>query len=383
MNTPHTEALIKAVLLFLFAAMIFGCATTAEHSGEQPLPVEPWQTRAEQAQASGDLRQALLSWEVLAALLPTDTAAAQQVERLRLACVRQAEDSFQQGLALLGMDDAQGAQKAFLAALYLDPSHPSALPYLRAQMGGKDFTLHTLQEGESLSLVAKQYYDDVYRFDLVAYYNDLDPNEPVHPGMVLTLPSMKGVEMRRVKPDPALAQGTLKKAPEYPESAAEEMTLVSLDTREVEEMVVEMSLIRRMLDQARKALHSQQYPLAAAQAEKILDIDQTNSEARYLVNAANYQLGRQHIDSRRFDQALRFLDKVATDYQDTSALRTTCQHTLAETHYRTGVKWFAEEKLELAVTEFQTTLQLNPDHPKARQDLEEIQGLIRKLKRFE
>lgn len=383
MNTPRTEAPVKAAFLFLLAAMLWGCATSGEHSAEQPLPVQPWQTRAAQAEASGDLRQALLSWEVVAALLPTDSAAAHNVGRLRQACARQAENFFKQGLTRLEEDNAQGAQRAFLASLYLEPGHPKALPYLRAQMGGKDFTLHTLKEGESLSLVAKQYYGDVYRFDLVAYYNDLDPNEPVHPGMVLTLPSMKGVEMRRVKPDPALAQGTLEKAPEYPEPAPGEMTLVSLDTRQVEEMVVEMSLIRRMLDQARSALHSNEYATAAAQAERILDFDQSNSEARYLTNAANYRLGRQHIDARRYDQALRILDKVAPDFEDSSALRTSCRHTLAETHYRNGVKWFAEEKLDRAVTEFQTTLQLNPDHQKARQDLEDVQGLIRKLKRLE
>jgi hypothetical protein len=55
----------------------------------------------------------------------------------------------------------------------------------------------------------------------------------------------------------------------------------------------------------------------------------------------------------------------------------------AEAHYRNGVKHFINEDLELAIEDWKHALELNPDHPKARQDIENAERLLEKLKAFE
>jgi predicted TPR repeat methyltransferase len=55
----------------------------------------------------------------------------------------------------------------------------------------------------------------------------------------------------------------------------------------------------------------------------------------------------------------------------------------AESHYRSGVKHFLNEELEKAVAEWEKTLALNPEHRKARQDMENAQRLLDKLRGLE
>jgi regulator of sirC expression with transglutaminase-like and TPR domain len=46
------------------------------------------------------------------------------------------------------------------------------------------------------------------------------------------------------------------------------------------------------------------------------------------------------------------------------------QNRLAEVHYNTGVKYFVNDQLEKAIREWEQTLTLNPNHPKAHKDIE-------------
>jgi hypothetical protein len=56
---------------------------------------------------------------------------------------------------------------------------------------------------------------------------------------------------------------------------------------------------------------------------------------------------------------------------------------LAEEHYKAGVQHFVDQKLEQAVTEWEKTLQLNPDHPNAGKDLAKTRKLIEELQKIQ
>ncbi len=53
----------------------------------------------------------------------------------------------------------------------------------------------------------------------------------------------------------------------------------------------------------------------------------------------------------------------------------------AEVHYQKGVKYFIAEDLPQAIKEWEETLRLNPEHPKAWKDLEKAQRLLENLGR--
>jgi tetratricopeptide (TPR) repeat protein len=55
---------------------------------------------------------------------------------------------------------------------------------------------------------------------------------------------------------------------------------------------------------------------------------------------------------------------------------------LAEAHYLKGVNFFVEEQIEKAIQEWETTLSLEPKHPKAKKDIETARNLLQKLEKI-
>jgi len=54
----------------------------------------------------------------------------------------------------------------------------------------------------------------------------------------------------------------------------------------------------------------------------------------------------------------------------------------AEVHYAKGIRHFLAEELEQAIGEWEETLQLNPDHPNAKKDLQKARRLLENLKKY-
>jgi len=54
----------------------------------------------------------------------------------------------------------------------------------------------------------------------------------------------------------------------------------------------------------------------------------------------------------------------------------------AEVHYKKGVKHFLAQELDQAIEEWEETLQLDPEHPKAKKDLERARRMRENLKKY-
>ena len=81
--------------------------------------------------------------------------------------------------------------------------------------------------------------------------------------------------------------------------------------------------------------------------------------------------------------AMPAISRIEPSYEDTGQLLSLARARMksqAETLYRDGVKYFINEDLEKAVETWKKALELNPEHPKARQDMENAQRLIEKLR---
>jgi len=51
----------------------------------------------------------------------------------------------------------------------------------------------------------------------------------------------------------------------------------------------------------------------------------------------------------------------------------------ADEHYRRGIKQYLNDELAMAIEEWDKTLDLNPEHAKARKDIEKAKKLLEKL----
>jgi tetratricopeptide (TPR) repeat protein len=121
-------------------------------------------------------------------------------------------------------------------------------------------------------------------------------------------------------------------------------------------------------------------------ANKILKQDASNAQAKHLKNASYYQMAKQLNEQKNYHESLKMFAKVPPDYKDVSedvAGVKTGMKKQAGVHYRRGVKFFINEKLTEAIGEWEETLRLDPDHKKAKKDIQNAQNLLEKLKKVE
>ncbi len=125
-------------------------------------------------------------------------------------------------------------------------------------------------------------------------------------------------------------------------------------------------------------LELEEYDKAHDIAGKILKYDNFNREAKDLANVSLYRKGIQLSQQDKYYQALEILNKI-TEHPGVPETIAEVKQTMknkTEAHYRQGVKYFAEEKLEEAVEEWEKTLEFDPEHPNAEKEIENARILI-------
>jgi tetratricopeptide (TPR) repeat protein len=102
-----------------------------------------------------------------------------------------------------------------------------------------------------------------------------------------------------------------------------------------------------------------------------------------LFSNASYKLGKILLDRGQAHKAMEVLSRIDPSYEDTGQLLSVARARMkaqAEALYRDGVKQFVNEELEKAIKTWKKVLELNPDHAKARQDIENAQRLLEKFR---
>jgi tetratricopeptide (TPR) repeat protein len=263
------------------------------------------------------------------------------VEVLQAQVERLAESHFRRGVSLYRNKQREAAQREFLLALTYRPDHAQALEYLRVRLKPDDWVYYTTVEGDTMKVVARKAYQDEQKDFLVAAYNNLSRNAQLTPGMVLQLPI---IEKDLRKP--------------------------SVNVQEV-------------LARAQGLLEQGQFEQAIAAADSILVYDPGNTTAREITNAAYYRQAKALAASNKPLEALAMFRNVDPGYRDVRESVAALQNQLkatAEAHYKKGVEFFINEKLDEAIAEWEQALRIDPEHAKAAKDLENARQLRERLR---
>ncbi len=298
------------------------------------------QLRAREYEKHGEIYEAMLCWQILTILNPSDREYVDKFQRLRLESRQRANQYFESGVLFFKKKAYQSARKEFLRALRYNPDHIESLEYLKGKMSTEIFQLYRIKSRDSLRLISKKFYQDPNKNLLIAIYNDLDPNQELVVGNYLRLP--------------VLESG---------------LTRPTVD-------------ITSELDKARKLFLNRDYERAVRRTDLILQIDPSNGEAAELKNAALYQIAETYRKRQNYVETLRTLKKLDPRYKGVQKDIAEVKSLLlqqAEENYRLGVNFFVNEEFNKAIERWQDTLKQNPQHPKARQDIEKARRLLKKL----
>jgi len=359
------------IFLSLVPAIITGCATMPEKS-KPPLSLsaipgptngkdsfsgfpERYRLKAREDEKKGDLPKGLRDWEIVKSFLPTDAEARKKIAQLNRQIPAVADRHFQKGLALFQSHSYASARKEFLLTLYLKPDHAEAIQYLKQKMAGKDPITYEVKKGDTIKEVARKIYEDPQKDFLIAYFNGLKIDGPIEPPMILRMPFL----------DPALA----KKNSVPSKMGADPISEIAMVTKEI-------------LGKARTTYQEGNYQESAVLTEKILEFDPANKESHELMNASYYQWGKQLSQEKKYDEALKAFRRVDPGYKDVRIQLAHNRKQLAEAHYIKGVEFFIEEEIEKAIQEWKSTLALEPNHPRAKKDIENSRNLLQKLEKI-
>jgi len=326
----------------LILLLLCGCARAPSAPERRPVPsTEDYYSRALDFERNDEVELALENFQTAGSLDPQNDEISRKIKEVQARIRSQAEEHFKKGLFYFEEKSFDRARREFLIALRLDPDQQQALDYLKNVLPGKEYTEYRVGDKETLREISRAVYGDPKMEFLIASFNDIDLNAKLSPGTNLKLPIL-------------------------------EPNLMSQITDRDKE-----------LQRAEMLFHEKKYEQAISVAKHLLESDPTSEQAAGLINASYYEMGKEYRRQGKYRKSLEMFNNVAPEYKDVQQFIDGVKRETeiaAEEHYRRGVKFFINEQLEKAVAEWEMTLALNPDHKKAKADIEETLNLLEKLK---
>ena len=195
---------LRCILAILLAVMwLSSCLQPSVKSGSQWSPwqkkklVKQYLSEAQAMEAEGDLVGANERYKLVLTVDPQHEMASAKTNQLSATLNDLADQHFQTGKQFHLQGDYVRARKELLTALRYNPEHLEAKSLLTDHKQklehAKGYISHTIQPGESISMLAKKYYGDYRQFHLIAEYNQMDDATRITVGQVIKVPVIEGM----------------------------------------------------------------------------------------------------------------------------------------------------------------------------------------------
>lgn len=384
---PARARLLAAAALGLVlggCAGLTGPSEAPKATGPTPIARDPLAARhrqqAEALERDGQLRRAAEEWKIVLTITPTDARARESLRALQARIGQLVAERLDEGRKALARGVQVEARRKFLAALALDPSSRAAFEALQGDTREVEFISHTVRAGDTLSSLAQRYYGDRSRSEVIWETNQLPPNPRLAPGTTLKIPEIPGVPFvhpEARKPPPAVAALP---TPDVPRPGpAPGPTPPPVGPAPKEEYTPE---VNPLLAEAREALERSDYTDALGTVDKYLTSKPGDREGLTVKKQALYGQAKSQMEARQYPesiQSLTLLTRLQPDYEDASALLKQARTRLVEQHYTQGVRFYREEKLKEAISEWRVVLEMDPGHANARRNIDQAERLLRGL----
>jgi tetratricopeptide (TPR) repeat protein len=378
----------RLLLLAAVAVIAAACATaeperaarTAPPAPPPPPPrlalAAPYNDRAQSLESEGRLREALEARKIALTINPDDAATQAAAAALQAKIDEQVSNQLKEGRAATQRGAQVVARRHFLAALALDPSNRTAFQALREQTQEVDALSHTVRAGETLPGLASQYYGNRALGEVIAETNRLQPNARLTAGTVLKIPEVPGVTLNRPGARPPAPRPPAPPAPGAPTAAAPPAPPAAAAPRE------EPPEVNPLLAEAREAADRLDYSQALSDLDQLLASSPRNADALTLKKQVLYSQGKSQLDQRKYRDSLATLNqlaRIAPNYEDSATLLRQTRTRLIEEYYNSGIRYYREEKLPEAITQWKAVLEIDPQHVNARKNLEQAERLLKQL----
>jgi tetratricopeptide (TPR) repeat protein len=425
------------VIAVIAWAGLAGCSGSMDslsawvHAGPrwQAEQIDAISARARELETRGELGMALDHWRLIEDIAANPKEAEREIQRLEKQVDAAVRSHYQAGLAKLKDRRSTDARNHFLAALRLDPNFQPALRQIRARFSPFPLRVYQTVPGDRPASVAKKFFGDEKKAFLVAWFNRVPEDRALSPGSLLILPEWEDPGPPEIEEKPApdpldvakdrLAagdlQGALTLARQADPSDAKAQTLIhTIQLEQAAQQVeagrladataslaaipdgfegkaalaekLDFALKQRQFDldlnNTREMFDQGRYGPCLDQAEMLMQRAPDNPAVARLAAEARYRMALEHFDHQHYREARTVLENMEESHEAGTALKATVHDRLvelAQVHYRNGVKHFINEDLKKAIAEWKIALDCDPDHAKARENIENARRLLEKV----
>lgn len=377
----------RLLLLAAVALIAAACATAEPERAARTTPpappppprlalAAPYNDRAQALEAEGRLREALEARKIALTINPGDAATQAAAAALQSKIDEQVSNQLKEGRAATQRGAQVVARRHFLAVLALDPTNRAAFEALREQTQEVDLLSHTVRAGETLPGLASQYYGNRALAEVIAETNKLQPNARLTAGTVIKIPEVPGFPLNRPGARPTAPRPPAPTAPGAPTAAVPPAPPVPVAPKD------EAPEVNPLLAEAREAADRLDYSQALSDLDQLLASSPRNADALTLKKQVLYSQGKAQLDQRKYRDSLATLNqlaRIAPNYEDSATLLRQTRTRLIEEYYNSGIRYYREEKLPEAITQWKAVLEIDPQHVNARKNLEQAERLLKQL----
>lgn len=308
-----------------------------------------------------------------------------------------ADNYAQRGVEFYDNKKGHEALLVFLEALRFDPTNTTALDYLRNRYTAEAFIDYSVKPDDTFAAIAETVYgSETYEF-VIAQLSDAGEERDLSEGLLITLPQLEtfySQPLRDYKKNIRQARSYYK-SQDY-ENALPIATMI-LDNHPGDQeasFIKNRSLLKIAEEQREENRYGEAVATLAQVDPSFKNVSELVSELKQeqllfekteekRKNSALLSLGNQLFNQGNYLDALHTFLKIDPNSAEAARAITETRQKLqiaAEFHFKEGVKFFVEEKLGEAISEWRKTLELAPDHPNALASIEKAQNLLQKIK---
>ena len=373
------------ILGVLIGVMIGGCAGIKEKftGSKKKELVQTYIRSGQEYENKGDLVQALKQYKLVLTVDPKNKEAIEKRDLLEKNMRILAQEHYRKGIKLRKKGKYQLARREFLTTLELQPDHLEALRAVKPkkEISTKKYIIHTIQPGESLSMVAKTYYGDYQKFPIIAEFNNMSDATQITVGQKIKVPEIEGAALLRKKQEIETGEKYIIHTIQPGESLSMVAKTYYGDYQKFP-IIAEFNNMSHAtqitVGQKIKVPEIEGVPFLASKHEiKTEDVkvpdsvpleqetrrDEGREEEEPIDETANYlHLGIEHFNNKEYQAAIVEFNKVLNaSPDDKSALEY-----LYNAHFQYGVALFGKEDYLAAKKNFETSFSYNKDCQKCQ-----------------
>ncbi len=359
---------INICVIILVCTFFVGCVATpkkpvASIETQREHLTEKFYEKALSLEHQNELVEAKKNYQFAIAADASNKKAEQKITQINKRLQTLADKHYQKSIILHKKGKYNESKRYQLIALRLWPKHVKARQALIAgqMLDIQRYARHTIKKGETLSKISKTFYGNFNQSDIIARVNNIKDAACIRVGMKLKIPELKD--------HPFVHQ---KKA-----AVLEHLTDVSIQPGKRTDSLTMYKNMGINFFKARK------FEDAVVELKKVLNADPVDKEAIEYISKAYYSLGSNAYAQKKYLVAIENCKNALNfnkNYSSCENMITQSRNLYNEYHYKSGMKFFDEQNLSLAILEWDLVYKMDPGYKKVAQLLNKAKMIQKNIK---